>query len=187
MSNQVPQLPVGKDPITVWYNKVSNAIPSNRMASGPGYRIQQTSRGTILRMEPVESGGNECQRMQVQSVQGDYITCKTYNGVTTGSTVIYVAKPVELRHSVTNEQIGTIAVTYTNYATASNGACTRTAAASGYDNQSEMVLPTYHTGSTSLSEIIADEPNGGTGVTNAGKPLTYMDTNRDARAWCQIA
>ena len=72
MGNQVPQLPVGSAPITVWYNRVSNAIPSNRIACSTDYNIKETSKGTILSFT-----GNDTERILVDDC-GEYNANKSY-------------------------------------------------------------------------------------------------------------
>jgi hypothetical protein len=101
--------------------------------------------------------------------------------------LVNIAKPYELRHSVTAERIGTVDLTYSSYGI-SDGLCTRTAS-DGTVNQSEMVIPVYHTGTspdTQVTIIIADQPVGGTGVALSGTPLTWMDTNRAGRIWDEV-
>jgi hypothetical protein len=55
MSQQTPIIPVSKDPITIWYNRVSNAIPTNKLGIGDGYRLSQTSQGTVLLFDQEQS------------------------------------------------------------------------------------------------------------------------------------
>ena len=50
------------------------------------------------------------------SVQGDYITCHTWDGTIEGSDPIYIAKPVRLRNSLTTETVLSVSHSYT-YAT----------------------------------------------------------------------
>ena len=300
MGNQVPQLPVGSAPITVWYNRVSNAIPSNRVACCTDYNIKQSSRGTILsftgndterifvddcgeynanksygsgdlvsvypdviytssvdivvsasvgtwicecaipdreisdiyianselsssfpyylrkpdikyypiypqpsvkasetdngdgrfwRLIGLLSGsntiGSSAQRMRVNNVYGDYLLCKTYDGTNEGTDILKVAKPVELRHSLSSQVIAgnTVSYTYSPDANIWDGART---ASCGTVKQIEIVIPVYQTGTNSDCEIWADSPIGGTGAQSASVDLTWLDTNRAARAWCMI-
>ena len=126
-------------------------------------------------------------RYRVKSVQGDYITCRTWDGSTEGGADVLIAKPPQLRHSLTAQTVSGVSVTYSDFAV-SGGVCTRKANATSFTEQIEAVLPQWQIAGTSAdAEIWADEPEGGTGVTVSGTPLTLMDTNRDARAWCQVA
>jgi hypothetical protein len=85
------------------------------------------------------------------------------------------------------------AVTFSYASRASNLDGQRTASASGYANQVEIVIPVFHSAANGsgvtggLDELWADTPTGGTGVEVDSEPLTLMDTNRGGRAWCQIA
>jgi hypothetical protein len=102
-----------------------------------------------------------------------------------GGADVYAAKPPQLRHSITAQTINAVAVTYDTFAI-SGGKCTRIAKGSGFANQNEVVLPVWQIAGTALdAEIWADTPVDGTGVLRSGAPVTMMDTNRDARAWCQ--
>jgi hypothetical protein len=51
------------------------------------------------------------QMFRVKSVQGDYLTCRTWDGTTDGAADVYVAKPYLLRNSLTSR--GSIQFTYT--------------------------------------------------------------------------
>lgn len=138
-----------------------------------------------------QSGGGAT-RYRVKSVEDDYTTCRTWDGSTEGASDVLIAKPPELRHSLTSQTIkndlgNNQSVTYSGFGIV-GGKCTRTAAASGYANQGEIVLPQYIlAGTTADAEIWADEPVGGTGVTVSGNELTWMDTNRAGRKWCQVS
>lgn len=48
MGLQIPQIPVGEEAISVWQNKVSRAIPANRLASSADFNISQTNNGTTI-------------------------------------------------------------------------------------------------------------------------------------------
>lgn len=54
MSIPVPNIPVGKTPITTWFNRVSNAIPANVLVSSIGYKVKPTTGGTSLVIDPPE-------------------------------------------------------------------------------------------------------------------------------------
>ena len=135
------------------------------------------------------SSGEGGTRFRVKSVQGDYITCHTWDGSTEGSTNVLIAKPPNLRHSITSQTINSLSITYSGH-NIDGGKCTRTASATwegGTITQNEMVLPPWQIAGTSVAaEIWADEPTGGTGVTVSGNALTWIDKNLDGRAWYQI-
>lgn len=98
MSQQVPIIPVGKQPITTWLNKVSNAIPSNRLASSPDYVVKQTSHGTTLMDNrndgnPIYVDDRGEFNATEQYAPGDLVT--VYSGVVyTGSVGVVVSASV---------------------------------------------------------------------------------------------
>jgi hypothetical protein len=124
-------------------------------------------------------------RMRVQSVSGDYLVCKSWDGSAEGASV-NVAKTPELRHSVTSQVIEGVTVSFAYASRTNNLDGKRTATGSGYADQVEIVIPVYMDDDSSLCEIWADQPAGGTGVSVGGTPLIWMDTNRNGRAWCQV-
>lgn len=163
-----------------------------RTVDGPTASIQIGDNGTSLSIP--KGGGRSTSvsgssRYLVQAVYGDYLECVSWDGFTTGDTV-YVAKPPELRHSITSQVIEGDTVDYTYAARTGNLDGSRTAILNPDTDPSsaqlEIVIPVYMDDDSTLAEIWADEPAGGTGVTVGGNPLTLMDTNRAARAWCQI-
>lgn len=112
------------------------------------------------------------QGFTIVSIQGDYITAT--NNITSASTLI--AKPNKLRNSITAQTIDGVAYTYSYTSTVQ-----RTASTSGY-SEYQRVVERYLVGDI----IYADRPSS-TGVTVAGVPLVWMDTNRDGREWAARA
>ena len=125
-------------------------------------------------------GGGGAVRMRVKEVHGDYLTCRTWDGENEGEADVQVAKPPQLRHSLSGQTVAGVEVSYSDY-DIDGGVCTRTASADGYDDQEEMVIPVYQLGARADAEIWAYQPTGGTGVVNAPD---WLDVNCDARAWC---
>lgn len=275
MGNQVPVIPVGRAPITTWYNRVSNAIPANRLASSPDFRIKQTSRGTILLSsddgiekisvddrgtynsashyapgdlttvysgtvsasagtwicetavpsktisdnllsnnqtssayaflirltssnyaptwpEPASppstlngegrywrrisgEGGGTVSAFKVQSVVSESLVCRTFDGTSTGSTDIQVAKPYKLRQSAPNPvTIDSETITYSAW----NWANQSRTATIGATSKTEVITPRYLT-----NDIIwATETTTCTTGSDAST-LTWLDLNVDGRAW----
>lgn len=164
---------------------------SSRIMDATGIQVSRTTRGNVIVPKPVKGGGNgvgiSAKRYRVKSVQGDYLTCRTWDGSTEGDTDVLVAKPPQLRHSITAQTVNSVSVTYSDYAI-SDGVCTRKASATSYPDQDEMVIPVWQLAGTRVdAEIWADQPEGGTGVEDEDEePIEWQDTNRDARAWCQV-
>ena len=187
----MPRLPrkiPGSSAYAMEFNAVVDYLVSLRPATSVGTLTEHNTFGVIRRgnakVAPGKQSGGSASRFRVKSVQGDYLTCHTLEGTTEGSTDIYIAKQPDLRHSLTAQTVNSVSVTFDTFSI-SGGVCLRTAKATGYPNQIEMVIPQYQIAGTGPdSEIWADEPSGGTGVTKDGTALTWM--SRDSRAWCQI-
>ena len=162
-------------------------------------RAVVTDRSTILQIprsapaatSPPSGGG--ATRYRVITNYDDYLACKTWDGSTLGASTVNIAKPPELRHSITSAGIEGVTIGYGYAVRTYNLDGQRTASASGYTSQVEIVLPVFQAGTGPESEIWADEPVGGPGIIYANDgttPLspnpTWMDTNRAGRAWCQV-
>jgi len=127
----------------------------------------------------VGGGGGDVQRMRITGVSADTLSCKTWDGTTLGTTVITVAKPLELRGSF-GSQANPDGTTVT-FAASDGYGIQRTASQAGLQDQAEYLIPPYFPpGAT--REILAAQPAGGTGI--AG--VTWQDLNVAGRAWYQI-
>lgn len=159
--------------------------------------VDDVTAGTITSVSIV-SGGNytEDPSLIANAVTGAGSSATmdlTMHGGETGSD-INVAKPPELRWFAesTTQTIESIEVTFVHATRVNNDDGKRTASATGENDQIEIVIPIYQTAADGVGienrydEIYADQPTGGTGVIVSNIPLTWMDTNRAGRAWCQI-
>lgn len=116
----------------------------------------------------------------------------TLTGDVENMTDIWVAKMPDLRHSLASQTITSGAVTYNNYAIASDGTCTRTSHLTGQPDQNEMVLPVWVCGTGYDSDIFAEQPSGGTGAIGdgasggcpTGKAITWLV--KDSRCWSKL-
>lgn len=117
------------------------------------------------------SGG--VSQYRVKSVQGDYCTCRTWDGTTEGSDV-YVAKPYKLRNPG-SEIIDGVTVNYTSYPTS----VSRVADISG-TTENQVIVPRYLS-----NDLIYVATSNYTGVSVSGTPLTLIDVNCDGRAWAK--
>lgn len=182
------KLPIGSPFASEW-NAMVDALHSQRITSGGGLRMKVTPFGTMPSIDPSKpapSAPGEATvtvyRFRVKSVQGDYMTCRTWDGTTEGGSDIYVAKPPKLRHSVTSESIEGTTVSYTYGSRSNNEDGYRTATAGGVDI-TEIVMPVY----IDNDEIFAVKPDNGTDVTVSSVELVYLDLNVDGRCWGQVA
>jgi hypothetical protein len=172
-----------------WLRRLLAAVAANKILPGVGYKVKYSSLGTTLEVMPGKMlGGTISKRYRVKSVQGDYLTCRTWDGTTEGGTDVLVAKPPQLRHSIESQTIDGASVTYSDFSI-SGGVCKRIAKAADEDDQNEMVIPVYQLAGEGVdAEIWADKPEGGTGVLDDDdNPIVWQDTNRDARAWCHLS
>ena len=124
--------------------------------------------GTVTDMGSGVAGINLTSMMRVKSIQADFITCRTWDGSTEGSTDIYVAKSFKLRNSITSAVIDGVTVTYTYPDTV-----TRTATIAGSD-ETQVIVPRFLVNDLLLAMIA-----GYTGVSS----VTLIDLNLDGRAW----
>ena len=123
--------------------------------------------------EPGAAWGVERARFKVQSINTDYLTCRTYDGTTTGSTDIYVAMPWDLRrtpfHGAT---VNGVTYTYSSNIQRS--------ATDGTNTETHVITPPYFAN----CEIWAFRAvGGGTGVTVSSAGLVWQDMNVSGRAW----
>lgn len=173
-------------------NAIIAALNENRLASGLGYRLKRTAHGTGLELiggEQVESGDTSGgTRMQIVSVEGDYLTARKESEAGTidnASTLYYVAKPHFLRVSVLNLltiDSWRIAITSPGNSrtlTALSGA----GVTAGLSVTQRLNYP-YEVGNT----IYAEKPEGKTAVNHpvtSGQKLEWLDKNCDARCFHQ--
>lgn len=178
-----------------WLRQLLAAVRANKLLPGVGYKLNPSSNGVSLEIQEGRGGGGDSTRFLVISVHGDYMVCHRMNGSTEGSTDINVAKAPNLRHSLESQTVGDITQTYTygELSTYLGGGRDVYVGATKY--QTEVVLPLYQSKTTGSSdaEIWADQPTGGTGtiyaddgVTPLDPQPTWLDSNRDARAWYNI-
>lgn len=185
MIETTPPLPQGNSGFHNWARWVQRSILAFRSVTVPGAFVQRTTRGIRIIPRGGVSDGEKWKRFLVKEVKGDYLVCSAWDGVTAGEEDVLIAKEPELRHSLTSQTIQGVEVTYTDHAIAADGCCTRTATASGYEDQEEMVIPTWQIGGGVDSEIWACEPDGGTGVEVDDVELKWLLPS-SSRAWCQI-
>lgn len=89
-----------------------NALLTAKIVRGDSDELKVSRDGNIIlqlsdHTEASSGSGVAGQRYKITAVNTDYLTCRTYDGSTTGGTDIYVAYPDELRGSapITNAEI----------------------------------------------------------------------------------
>ena len=111
---------------------------------------------------------------RIKSSNGDYWTCRRYDGTDEGDTDYLIAKPFELRPSVT--ALGTQTYSYS--------ADNARAATDGPDSEDQEVIPPWVVNESVIWAAFADN----VGVTSdAGARIDWIDLNTAARAWGKSA
>lgn len=158
-------------------NTLIKCLDERTLQSSRSIRIRHRGNSmqaeVVRQFQPGEAGAST-QRYRVKTVAGDTLTCRTWDGSEEGESDVTVAKPQPLRrsdwHNVTRD-----GATYT--ATNADGSA-RTLAHAGLEEDAtseEVLVPSYAVNDV----IVADQPDGGTGVAN----VTWEDTNRGARSF----
>jgi hypothetical protein len=143
----------GTHPLRGWLNKLRRAIIARTPQLAPGYRLRENATG--FNLEILDAGGDSLglSLHRLKSVQGDYLTCKAWDGTEAGKTTsdagadVYIAKPAELRDSIVTETIEGEVFTYT-YATGPATTPTitnklRTATVGGVVREVQIVTPEW--------------------------------------------
>lgn len=115
-------------------------------------------------------------RFLLKNIQGDYLVCVRWDGVTEGTESISVCRPILLRTSTLSHN--GVTFVYTDDVT-------RTASKAGETDETQVIVPAYVIG-----DQIYGTKNvfGGTGVVGSnGDPVVWHDMNMDARAWAKQA
>lgn len=112
--------------------------------------------------------------MRIKSSNGDYLTCRRYNGAVEETEDIEVAKPFELRPSVT--ALGSQTYSYTTDI--------ERVATEGVDNETQVITPQWVINETVIWAVRANY----TGVTGAGgDAISWLDANVIGRSWAKKA
>jgi hypothetical protein len=106
----------------------------------------------------------------------DYVVARTWDGTTLGTTDIKIARPPNLRPSITSETIDGVAITYTW----SNG--NQRSATDGTNTETQKVFPRYTTG-TAPFDIIFAASVAKTGVAAVDAQSTPWQEISPARTW----
>jgi hypothetical protein len=160
----------GTDPASIWLNRLRSYCRSLEIIKFPKGLVSRGVNGTKIETEGDSGGGISIIPYYVVEHFGDYLNCRSWDGTNAGSTDITIAKPYELRFSLTGETLDGVAFTYGSYVVASQS---RIATFSSGTTESQFITPRYRVG-TILFAAKAQ-----TGVDTA----TLIDLNVGARAW----
>jgi len=182
-----PKPLTGNHVLVSWLNKLLRFAQSLRIKSGVGYKVDYSTDGIVLRIDGGGGGGGGMtQRFRVKSCGDDHLVCRTWDGTTEGGTDVKVAKAYKLRHSITSATVETDAgstttINYT-YASRTNNLDGKRYADYGGGSVTEIVVPRWLVNDQIWATKVI-----GTGVTVSSVELTWLDDNRDGRAWAAKA
>lgn len=178
MIGPIPRRPSGSDAQSIFMQWVWDSLRALRICETPNTGTNRTTKGDFLIVNP-GVGGAQLQTFRFKSMKGDYLICRAWNGSVEGSSDIYLAKPVKLRHSITSETIDGTAYTYSSY---SLTAQTRVSAPASGSAETQIVVPRY------LPNDLIYAMAAPTYVQSEDVPakaVSLIDVNLDGRAWCQ--
>ena len=171
-----PKRPTGSTPEARFSQWVYDSLISMR-PMGPD--VSRTTRGTFQHPGASVGGAARVGRYRLKSVQGDYITCRGWDGTTEGTTDIYIAKDPKHRNSLLTEAKPDGAHTY-EYGAGSNADNVKRTDTCGLTSEQQEIAPPWCVN----DEIYALTCN--TGVNDAtGNPI-YLLAISPARQWAEI-
>lgn len=155
-------------------NKIVNAV-IQRVGGGKGIQAANFGGNVLVSKSFERRPPTVLRQMEIQSVQGDYLVCRTLDASgTQGPNDVYVLKPWTLRQTPFDGQTVN-GVSYA-YSDASN----RTATA-GDEEEDQQITQDYYTGAV----IYVMDSDASVEVV-AGVFARVIDVNVDARAWLKV-
>lgn len=121
--------------------ELKRAVNSNRIVSGVGYTVRESTNGSVLEISSGGGGGAVSSPMIIQTALANYFVCRTWDGTTEGSTDILVAKSYNCRQPASRIYLG-VTYDYTYTAGADSVNDTRVSD-NGTDTETQMVTPPY--------------------------------------------
>lgn len=177
----------GNHPLANWSKKLIRAIRRRTPLEGLGYKLRQTEQGFTHEIIPGGGGGGHLEMYRLKSVQADYVTARTWNGETEGSTDIFIAKNTETRQPASETIAGEL-WTYT-YGTGADANNQYRSAAHGTVTESQVVTP-YWIADDTPSAIIFAMSAGNTGIIKDEGLATEQTLTKlliTARCWAKRA
>lgn len=171
-----------------WLNKLLAFVRSCQVVEGIGYRINRSHRGTSLEILPGKGGGSTDKHYRVKSIEGDFLTCRTFGGdmhdtTLDGTEDIYIARDPELRRSTYEGK--TLAFSSdgdsfsASYTYTSNTKRTKTV---GGVAEVQVITPYYKTDFTVINAAASANKSG---VTDPeGNDIYLVETTQ--RAWSKL-
>ncbi len=170
----------------VW-RKINQLIDYMReisVVNGRDVRVSRTMNGTLLLgSATVQGSGSTLKHYRVKSIEGDFMTCREYDGTTEGATDIYIARDPELRRSrfegqsiAYNSDGDSFTATYTY---SSNTKRVKTVSGVA---ETQVIVPYYK---TDFTVILAAESENKSGVTDPDENDIYL-VEVTQRAWAKL-
>lgn len=197
-SYEIPD-PTNKDIFSLaWHRRIARRInsllritPKRGAADGP---LIPTDDNCILPLSNQGGSGagapssNDDGTYVLKSVQGDYVTCRTYDGTTVGSTDIYIAKPYKIRAGISSTVIFTVTHSYT-YSAGPDAANPKRHNSDGTNSEDEYVTPPWIPsdiiGTVVGSDIIYAIPMNTLVNDGGGNPIMLLMVD-SARQWAAL-
>ena len=130
-----------------------------------------------------ESGTASVAMFLLKSVQGDYLTCRTWDGTNEGEDDVYIAKDPRLRNSVTSEVLDGVTVSYSYTSTTIRVASWTIDGVA--DEEIQHVVPHYKPDpDAGEGEVIFAVKTDHTGVTVSTVELTWLELS-NGKAWAR--
>ena len=191
----LPITPGGDTTEARWKKSVEERLRQLRMMDVPNALVHRTTRGVAIIPKAGGKGvpgvAAPVQMFVVEGIEKEFLICKDWDGEIEGEAYIHVAKPPELRYSITKAIIEGVAVTYTY--DDDPGRCQRTCA-SAVDSEVQIIIPRYKIGKADVSDerigVIYAAPvkDDNAGVVIPGTPeetIKWIDINVAGRAWAR--
>lgn len=179
-----------------WLRRLVAACRANKILSGIGYKVRQTSSGVILEVLPGAGGGTSTpvniKLFQFQEMKKDYLLCSE-SGVFTpgdGDNLVRVAKPPLLRFSIVTRSIHGAFFTYTGYNLSTQRRVANLGAIVGVQQEEQEIIDAYEVPDT----ITAIQIDTGVSVPADDSDLDrdpetsvgWLDLNVDGRFWASL-
>jgi len=173
------------------HNALVKAVKSLRPMRGTGVQTMHTAFGVSRKANPGRAARPSLlQLFRITAVQGDYLTCRTWDGTNLGGADILVAKPENLRASLAAENVDGVALTY-NWAFDDGSGNTRVCYDGTY-SETQVCFPRYiyytqagNVAANNQDVIRAGLFTGPTGVATVDDAGQFWCELKPARVWAK--
>jgi hypothetical protein len=160
-----------------WMRRLLDACRANRILPGLGYKLRETTSGTILEIVPGVGKSSPPQAYHFKEMRNDYLICRSWDGSDDGDNDIKIAKPGLLRFSLLTRTVSGIELTFSSYNLSDQ---TRISTKQG-SPETEIIIDRYEVDDViwgqSCATFVQDED---------GNDVSILDLNVDGRYWGSI-